>query len=223
MKKREAHSEFPFLVKFLSSTHNRKNMPKRRMPLGLQKYTILKIFKKLNPNAEPDNLDWDNLDNLCNFRENYDNMAKTHPDFEWEDTAVAIGRMEDEIRNRQIEEKEEERESLLASGRVEEAAAVKREIEALERAPDFIKKGWSVDNTEDGQYYTTVVKIKSRSQGKKYNYGRIQISTPQSLIGLDARITVFKPNVSENERKKPDLNERDKELDGLFDEYFKQE
>ena len=54
------------------------------MPLGLQKYTITKIFNKLNPDEEPDDLDWDNLDKGATFHENLNNMKNGHPRFNWE-------------------------------------------------------------------------------------------------------------------------------------------
>ena len=53
------------------------------MPLGLQKYTLKKMFKKLNPNADPEFLDWDCMSYDQNFNENYRDMANGNPEYVW--------------------------------------------------------------------------------------------------------------------------------------------
>jgi hypothetical protein len=158
----------------------------RRMPLGLQKYTILKIFNKLNPDAEPDNLDWDNLDTVCCFSENYHNMANAHPDYVWfEETLEEI---EQKIKDNEIQK-------LIDSGLDEETIDRIREEMEMQSLKGGWKKGWVAGR----ETFTKTVKIKSHLKGK-YMRGIIRTTCEPEFIGLEAKVTFVKP---EKPKEKP--------------------
>jgi hypothetical protein len=170
-------------------------MKDRFMPLRLQKYTILKIFNRLNPDAEPDNLDWDWLDDESLLDENLLNMKQGNPDYVWNDPLDEqdIERMETD---RLIQEKLEKLETLQNAGLDEEAKKVSKEIdEILESFSKKFDTGWHAKRTENGEMHTIEVEIKphkTSAKGKKYSYGRIQLTVDPAWIGLKAKISVFK-------------------------------
>ena len=157
----------------------REPMTDRVMPLGLQKHTILKVFNRLNPDAEPDDLDWDHLDGKCSFAENLWNMKQGHPRYVWDEPLdeYDIDRME---MGRVLQEKYDQIGILLAKGLDEDAAKVSKEMDEIEER--FNKKfdtGWHMEKIEGGEMHTIEVEIKLRPvfrNGKKYPYGRIQIN-----------------------------------------------
>ena len=55
--------------------------------------------------------------------------------------------------------------------------------------------GWQVERTELGEAYSTLIEIKPHiavAKGKKYTYGRIQLSVEPTWVGLKAKISIFK-------------------------------
>lgn len=177
------------------SSHNHRKEPMKVMPLGLQKYTLTRTFNRLNPNAEPDNLDWDWLDDKCSFEENLANMKQGNPDYVWYEPLdeYDIERIE---MDRLLQEKYETIGVLLSAGLDEEAEKVSKEMDEIEAR--FSKKfdtGWHVEQTEDGEKHTIEVEIKQHPvfrNGKKYPYGRIQLTVDPAWVGLRAKISVFK-------------------------------
>jgi hypothetical protein len=141
-------------------------MPPKVMNLKLQRHILNKIAKKLNPDLEIDDIDWDHLDPLCNLQENLGNMAEANPEFVW------------------------------------------KELELNEF--NFNKKGWHIREMDDGVEYSTRSKIKFCKQGK-YTYAKIQVITPEELVGLIADITIYKPHP----KPKPEIKDT-----GLFDKFF---
>ena len=75
----------------------------RKMSLGLQKYMILKIFKKFNPDADPQNLDLESLDSTCELTENLDDMKNEYPQYVWEDELEELEQSEHLFHDRQME------------------------------------------------------------------------------------------------------------------------
>jgi hypothetical protein len=179
------------------SSHNHRKEPMKDgvMPLGLQKYTLLKRFNKLNPDAEAEYLDWDWLDDKCCYDENLLNMKQGNPAYVWYKPLDEqdIERMETD---RLIQEKLDTLRILQNAGLDEEAQKVSKEIDEIEAS--FSKKfdtGWHVEQTEEGEMHTIEVEIKPHktgAKGKKYSYGRIQLTVDPALVGLKAKISVFK-------------------------------
>jgi len=171
-------------------------MKDKVMNLGLQKHTIRKIFNRLNPKAEPDNLNWDCLDNKCCLAENLLNMEETNSEYKWVDDDVLLRKYEELEHGRILQEKRETLETLQNAGLDEEAKKVSKEIDEIEAR--FSKKfdtGWHMEQTENGEMHTIEVEIKPHKtsvKGKKYSYGRIQLTVDPAWIGLKAKISVFK-------------------------------
>ena len=137
----------------------------------------------MNPDAEPDNLDWDSLDPTCNFNENLENMSVGNPDYVWEEETLEM--IEGKILDHEIEE-------MMGRGASEEE--IDRFVEQSTRKK---VKGWTVEKTSEGLAYSSLVKIKAHMKGK---YGRIQISCPPEFIGLNAKVTFVK---HEKPKEKP--------------------
>lgn len=61
-------------------------LPKTRiMNPALQMTILTKIFKKFNPSADWEEVDFDHIDPTCNFRENLGNVAEGNPQFVWKE------------------------------------------------------------------------------------------------------------------------------------------
>jgi hypothetical protein len=184
------------LVKLISHFNPKEPMTNRVMPLGLQKYTITRIFKRLNPKNDPEDLDWDGLDDKCCLGGNLENMQELNPQYIWVDEDIIIRKYEDLEHRRLVQEKLGEYQSLLTAGLDEEAEKVSKEIDEIEAR--FNKKydtGWHVEQTEDDEMHTIEIEIKPRPvfrNGKKYPYGRIQLNVDPAWVGLKAKISVFR-------------------------------
>ncbi len=144
----------------------------RRLPIKLQKQIITKKFLKLNPREEPDDLNWDCMDNLCELDENIENMAKANPQFVWEEPETTLRRKKQEQAYNNDTPLEDE---------------------------NFIKKKWSVNKVEGGDEFSTTSEIKLYKQGK-YTYAKIQVIAPEELNGLTAKITVYKRKIKYDEK-----------------------
>jgi len=162
-------------------------MTDKVMPLGLQKYTIKKVFLKWNPDGEPDNLDWDALEKGATFGENLENMKSMHPEYIWDDLLWRKWKYEEQAREEQAKH---DLEKVLSDAGVSEDS-----VESFSKNADT---GWQVERTELGETYSTVVEIKRHTavaKGKKYAYGRIQITVDPEWVGLKATISVSKRQV----------------------------
>ena len=165
----------------------------RVMPLGLVKYTILKKFKKLNPDAEPDDLDWDCLDYPTSFNECYREMARAHPEYVW---------FEESLEEIERKEKDIEIQNLIESGEEEEKIDRIREEQEMQT----IKGGWKVGRIAGKLTYTKTVKIKPHLKGK-YMRGRIQTTCDSEFIELEAKITFVKLEEPYKDSTELELNE----------------
>jgi len=165
----------------------------RVMHLGLVKYIILKKFKKLNPDVDPEYLDWDNLDSSCCFGENYHDMANAHPEYVWfEESLEEIEAMENEQKIRE----------LIANG------LSKEEINKIREEMDMqtIKSGWKRGWIAGKETYIKTVPIKPHTK-EKDSVGRIQTTCIRELVGLEAKITIVKPKEPYKESTELELNE----------------
>jgi hypothetical protein len=166
-------------------------MPKRVAPLVIQRRNIIRIFNANNPNEEPDNLDWDILEKGATFEDNLNGMIEEYSQFNW-------GRFNDKSEKYEIEE---DYEKHKAQERINSAL----ELLDLPPEPDSVdsfsktkenKPHWKIEQTEGGETYSIQIEIKSHkavAKDKMYDYGRIQLTVDQALVGLKANITVFKP------------------------------
>jgi len=180
-----------------NSTHKCSMRRNRVMPLGLQKYTLLKKFNKLNPDADPEYLDWDCMDYDQTFNENYRDMANGNPEYVWfEQTLFEI---EDRAKEVEIQNLIN---SLIEKGYDEET--IDRIVE--EKEMETVKGGWKVGWVAGEETYTKTVKIKPHLKGK-YKRGRIQTTCDPDFIGLEAKITFVKPDKSKKEPTEWELAE----------------
>jgi hypothetical protein len=143
--------------------------PKTRiMNPALQRVILIKKFKKFNPSADPQEVDFDaHIDNKCNLNENLNNFKENYTQFEWDSPEV--------------------------------------------NESNF-NKNWRVQNIDGGEEFYTTAKVKLCKQGK-YTYAKIQVTTPENLVGLTAHITIFKTNPeTKPEQATPD--------NGLSDEFL---
>lgn len=65
--------------------------PPRILPLTLQVDHLTKLFSKLNPDIDPQEIDWDitgkgPLDPTATYRENHQNMENAYPQYKWFET-----------------------------------------------------------------------------------------------------------------------------------------
>ena len=151
--------------------------------LGLMKHNLKKIFDKLNPDDEVDNLNFDCLDYPCTFNTAIHDMADQYPQYVWfEQTLFEI---EDRAKKVEIQNLID---SLLAKGLDEET--IDRIVE--EREMQTVKGGWKVGMIAGKLTYTKTVKIKPHLKGK-YKRGRIQTTCDPEFIGLEAKVTFVKP------------------------------
>ena len=143
-------------------------MPKRVAPLVIQRRNIIRIFNANNPNEEPDNLDWDILEKGATFEDNLNGMIEEYSQFNW-------GRFNDKSEKYEIEEPDS--------------------VDSFSKTKEN-KPHWKIEQTEGGETYSIQIEIKSHkavAKDKMYDYGRIQLTVDQALVGLKANITVFKP------------------------------
>ena len=155
----------------------------RFMPLGLMKHNLKKIFNKLNPDDEVDDLNFDCLDYPCYFSTAIHDMADQYPQYVWfEESLEEIEQKEKDIEIQNLKD------SLIASGVDEET--IDRIVE--EREMQTVKGGWKVGWVAGRETYTKTVKIKPHLKGK-YMRGRIQTTCDPEFIGLEAKITFVKP------------------------------
>ncbi len=167
------------------------------MNLGLKKYTILKKLKKLNPDADLDDIDWDCMDSDQHFIDSYHDMAGGNPEYVWfEESIEEIEQKEKDIENQNLID------SLIEKGYDEET--IDRIVE--EREMQTIKGGWKVGMIAGKLTYTKTVKIKSHLKGKHMR-GRIQTTCDSEFIGLEAKITFVKLEEPNKESRELELNE----------------
>jgi hypothetical protein len=166
-------------------------MKRRRfMPLGLMKYTLKKVFNRLNPDEEVDNINFECLDYPCSFESAVHDMADQYPQYVWfEQTSFEIESRAKEVEIQNLIN------NLLEKGYDEET--IDRIVE--EREMQTLKGGWKKGWVAGRETYTKTVKIKSHLKGK-YMRGIIRTCCDPEFIGLDAKITFVKP---EKSKEKP--------------------
>jgi hypothetical protein len=163
---------------------------KRVMPLGLMKYTLKKVFNRLNPGEEVDNINFECLDYPCSFSTAIHDMADQYPQYVWfEQTPFEIENRAKEVEIQNLID------SLIEEGYDEET--IDRIVE--EREMETVKGGWKVGWVAGRETYTKTVEIKPHLKGK-HKRGRIQTTCPPEFIGLDAKVTFVKP---EKPKEKP--------------------
>ena len=149
------------------------------LSLGLTKYNIKRIFIRLNPDAEPEYLDWDCLDYPCCFSEGYHDMANNHPQYVW---------FEESLEEIEQKEKDIKIQNLIDEGVDEEIIDRIRDEMEMQTLKGGWKRGWVVGE----ETYTKTVKIKPHLKGKPMR-GRIQTTCDPEFIGLEAKVTFVKP------------------------------
>lgn len=176
-------------------------MRTRTMPLGLQKYMFKKLFKKWNAwhernregydaSAEMDNIDWEMvLEEGATFHENLESLERNYPKYTWY--------------NFDAKEERRAKEYEAALAELVERAEKQYEVEPVEAVPEEDMEpenpeGWQVEQTENGEIHSIEVEIEphtTNAKGKRYLYGRIQLSIDPNWIGLTAKISVVIPKI----------------------------
>jgi hypothetical protein len=163
---------------------------KRFMPLGLMKYTLKKVFNRLNPDEEVDNINFECLDYPCSFESAVHDMADQYPQYVWfEQTSFEIESRAKEVEIQNLID------SLLEKGYDEDT--IDRIVE--EREMQALKGGWKKGWVAGKETYTKTVKIKSHLKGK-YMRGIIRTTCEPEFIGLNAKVTFVK---HEKPKEKP--------------------
>ena len=156
---------------------------KKFLSLGLMKYNLTRIFNRLNPDKDVDNLNFDCLDYPCTFETAIHDMADQYPQYDWfEQTLFEI---EDRAKKVEIQNLID---SLIEKGYDEET--IDRIVE--EREMQTVKGGWKVGWVAGELTYSKTVKIKPPLKGKHMR-GRIQTTCDSEFIGLEAKIIFVKP------------------------------
>jgi len=170
------------------------------MPKGLQIYMFKKLFLKCNAwraretassrtpfdvSAEMDNVDWDAvLEDDATFNENLGNLKQNYPEYDWHDW--------------EAEELERAREQEMIW---HEMANSEPEREPDDSIPEDDAEpedtgGWHIEQTDEYDIHSIEVEIgphRTRSKGRRYLYGRIQLSVSEDWVGLPAKISVSVP------------------------------
>jgi len=153
----------------------------RYLSLGLMIYNLKRIFIRLNPDKEVDNINFDPLDYPCGFQTALHDMADQYPKYVWfEESLEEIEDMENEQKIRE----------LKARGVSEE------ELDRIRDEMDMqsLKGGWKRGWIAGKETYIKNTEIKPHC-----NRGRIQAMCDPELIGLEAKITIVKPDKTEEE------------------------
>ncbi len=158
------------------------------LPLPLQKRIILSQFKNFNPDAEPDNLDWDCMDSTCRWSENFDNMAKGNPQFAWKDE---LAELEAEEHERQM--------NILHEAGIEDTDVMEKVLEIYGDIRDFTAQTLDQIAKQQergvGEVFSKVVEVTPTTRKKKegnYDYSKIQfVIKHRKFLGFKAKITVY--------------------------------
>ena len=170
---------------------------KRILSLGLMKYNLTRIFIRLNPNEDVDNINFDPLDYPCGFQTALHDMADQYPQYVWfEESLEEIEAKEKEIEIQNLID------SLIAKGVDEET--IDRIVE--EKEMETVKGGWNVGWVAGKETYTKTVKIKSHLKGEHMR-GRIQATCDPEFIGLEAKIIFVKPEEPNKDSTELELDE----------------
>ena len=167
----------------------------RYMPLGFMIYNLKRVFNRLNPDEEVDNLNFECLDYPCSFESAVHDMADQYPQYVWfEETHFEIESRAKEVEIQNLIN------SLLEKGYDEDT--IDRIVE--EREMQTLKGGWKKGWVAGKETYTKTVKIKSHLKDR-YMRGIIRTTCEPEFIGLEAKVTFVKP-------EKPKKNLPDWEL-----------
>jgi hypothetical protein len=170
----------------------------RVMPLGLMIHTLKKVFNRLNPDGDEDEIDWEKtIDYPISFTSALHDMANEYPHYVW----FEQNRFEVEDRAKEIET-QNFIDCLIEKGYDEET--IDRIVE--EREMETVKGGWKRGRVAGRETYTKTVKIKPHLKGKHMR-GRIQTTCDPEFIGLEAKVTFVKPEKSKKEPTEGELAE----------------
>lgn len=173
------------------------------MPLKLQKITMLKVFNKLNPHADSYEIDWDCLDPTLTFSENREIMSNNYPQYKW--TLLEDESTDQFYEKCKMDDEESEHNRLMSFGYRNDEIEERLKKYMKERYPEsesFTKKFdtvWQKKETDEGTIHSTTIEIKPHtisSKGKKYTYGRIQLTVDPSWVGLKAKIEILEAKES---------------------------
>ena len=166
-------------------------MKDRVMPYKLQIITMTKVFNKLNPDAEPDEIDWDSLQPDTPFEDNRYNMKVGNPQFKWtllEDDST--GQYYEKCKYDDEQNEHTRLQNLGYSDDEIEEHLREYMRERWSESESFTKKFgtvWQKEETEDGTTHSATIEIKphtTNTKGKRYTYGRIQLTVDLSLIHI---------------------------------------
>ena len=165
------------------------------MPLGLKKHTILRKLRKLNPEADFEDLDWDSMDADQSFIDSYNDMSVGNPEYVWFEESLE--EIEQKIRDNKIQ-------NLKDEGVDEETIDRIRDEMEMQTLKGGWKKGWVAGK----ETCSKTVKIKPHLKGN-YMRGRIQTTCDSEVIGLEAKIIFVKPEEPNKESMELELDEYD--------------
>jgi len=147
-----------------------------------------------------DEIDWESVvAGGLNFNENLENLKNNYPDYYWsyvtrereEEASYERCRIEDENETIRLQHEalfeEEQQQDNPISGVIEPEAEPEKPLGV-----------WEVEKIASGEIRTIEVEIlphQVKSKGKIYPFGRIQLTMPEDLIGLRAKISVFVPEI----------------------------
>ena len=129
----------------------------------------------MNPDEEVDNINFDPLDYHCGFQTALHDMADQYPQYVWfEESLEEIEQKENEIKIQ----------NLIDEGVDEETIDRIRDEMDMQTLKGGWKRGWIAGK----ETYIKTVEIKPHC-----NRGRVQATCDPELIGLEAKITIVKP------------------------------
>jgi hypothetical protein len=194
----------------------------RVLPLKLVKKNIIRIFNACNPKDDPDDLDFDVLEEGATFKENLLFIQNRHPEYTWYVMPAPKIEAIEKAREKEEARKEAERndpknmpvpvfpdEDLGETENMpnliypdEDEGAQKREyylkVCEKEEEKSSLKEveRWHIEKTELGEVYSKKVLVKphlTHTKGKERQYGRIQLTVNKSLIGKTVEIRIHIP------------------------------
>jgi hypothetical protein len=149
--------------------------------------------------AKMQEVDWESIVSYGQtFHENLGDLRNNYPDFSWS--------RED---NPDFQDKEDQArmEDQIADGTAQHEAMYEEEQNQDPQIPEeeigiqpttVYVDGWAVERTISGTTYTKEIEIKIhnvKAKGKQYTSGRIQVTVPRDWLGMNAKISVFVPEI----------------------------
>jgi hypothetical protein len=164
------------------------------MPKALQIFLLKKRFGNL------DLIDWDAIvDSGLTFPENLHNIERNHID--------EIEHAQHEGGYKTESEKEVELADIAWAKELEYMVRLMQEYDMEPEQEEVVpaedsepedSEGWRIEQTDDWEIHSVEVEIqwhKTRTKGKDYQYGRIQLSVDPNWIGLPAKVSISIPRL----------------------------